>query len=90
MYLISDPMPTEEVDYFIIDIDGTTYNSEAELNGDGSESRCHFEIPDDLPNGTHTATITAVNAWGTGEPSDPFVFAKASPSKPSGIGLSAD
>jgi len=88
MYLVTDPMPAEEVDYYIIDIDGTIYNAEPEVVGD--QARLHWVLPDDLPNGSHTVIITAANAWGEGPPSDPFVFEKSLPGQVSGIGLSAD
>jgi hypothetical protein len=85
MYLITDPMAIDAVDYFEVDIDGSVVRSDGEVAG--SEVRLHYELDPGLSLGTHTAIITAMNAWGAGEPSDPFGFVKGLPGKPSGVGL---
>jgi len=84
MYLFTEPVDEYDVDYFEVDIDSTVIQIQPETaNG---MARLYYLLPEDLPNGAHTVIITAVNGWGS-TPSDPFVFTKALPSKPSGIGL---
>lgn len=87
MYLIADPVPEAEVDYYEVTIDGTTERSDAEkANG---EARLHYLLPDSLSTGNHDVEIVPVNAWGVG-PMSPFAFTKALPGAVSGVGLSAD
>lgn len=84
MFLICDPMPEEEVDRFLVDLDGGLIQVDAE-RADGM-CRLHYDVSD-VSLGDHTAKVAACNEWGDGEFSDPFVFTKAFPSKVSGVGL---
>lgn len=88
MYLINDPLPAISVDYYTVDLDGQTYRADAEPSQDQTQKRLHWEIPT-LPDGEHTVRVQAVNGWGTGEWSDPFVFMSAMPPKVSGLALSS-
>jgi len=83
--LICDAVPETEADYFIVTMDGEPTLVDGET-ADGLV-RLNWELPADLSSGSHTATVAAVNMWGEGEPSDPFVFVKALPSKVFGVGL---
>jgi predicted phage tail protein len=87
MYLISDSMPTDMVDYFEVELDGTVVRVDAERNG--ADSRLHYNL-DGISMGNHTARVRAVNGWGVSEYTAPFDFVALLPSMPSGIGLSVD
>ena len=87
MFLISDPMPIDEVDYFDVDLDGNITRSDAERDTEQGQARLHFELVD-IGWGQHTAKVQAVNAWGDSGWSGPFTFAAALPSVPFGLGLS--
>jgi hypothetical protein len=86
MYLIADPVPEGEVDYYEVTIDGNTVRSDAEIAA--GQARLHYELPDSLSTGSHDVEVVPVNAWGVG-PMTPFSFTKALPGAVSGIGLSA-
>jgi hypothetical protein len=86
MFLVTDPIDEEYCDYFEVIMDGVVQTVDAEHGGDGTV-RLHHDITD-IDMGNHSVVITAFNAWGGGEPSDPFDFVKALPPKVSGIGLS--
>jgi hypothetical protein len=87
MFLITDPLPAISVDYYRVDLDGTIEQVDAQLSDDTTEKRLHWELPP-LADGDHTVTIQAVNAWGEGVWSDPFVFTSAVPPQVTGIALS--
>ncbi len=87
MFLISDPQPAGELDYFEVEIDGSVVRSDAQRDGD--QVRLHHDLTG-ITMGKHTVRISAVNGWGKGEWSDPLAFDAALPSKASGIGLSVD
>jgi hypothetical protein len=86
-FLNTDFVPKDDVAYFEVDIDGTIHKSDPQISGD--TCRLHIDVSD-VPLGEHRVIIRGVNIWGAGEASDPFVFTKALPSKPSGITLSAE
>ena len=83
-YLVTDPVPEEEADRYIVDIDGSLNQVPAELAG--GMARLHHDVSG-VSMGSHTAIVTAANMWGEGTPSDPFVFVKVLPSKVYGVGL---
>jgi hypothetical protein len=84
-YLISDPVSVDDVDHYIVTIDSNPIIVDGQLDGEG-KIRLHYDVTN-VSKGSHTVTVAASNMWGDGEPSDPFVFTKALPSKVSGIGL---
>ena len=88
MYLIANPVPADDVDYYNVEIDGTIYKSDPEFSETSNEKRLHFELPA-LPPGPFRVRVQAVNAWGEGEWSDPFVFTALSlPTRVTGLKLS--
>ena len=87
MYLVADPVPVSEVDYYEVTIDGNTVRSDAEVAGSPAEARLYYDLPDSLSTGNHDVEIVPVNAWGVG-PMSPFAFTKALPGAVSGVGLS--
>lgn len=87
MFLISDQQSANDVDYFEVDVDGAVTRSDAQSDGD--RARLHYDLAG-IAMGTHTVRVRGVNGWGEGEWSDPLEFGAALPSKPSGIGLSAE
>ena len=85
-YLICNPVPIDEVDYFLVEIDGQAVRSDAEINTLDSTCRLHHDVTG-VSLGSHTARVAAVNMWGDGEFSDPFDFIKTLPGPVSGVGL---
>lgn len=85
MYLVADPVPAGEVDYYEVTIDGNTVRSDADVAN--NEARLYYQLPDSLSTGNHDVEIVPVNAWGVG-PMSPFAFVKALPGPVSGVGLS--
>lgn len=87
MFLISDQQPGNQVDYFEVDIDGSVTRSDAQRDED--QARLHYDLAG-IAMGAHSVRVRGVNGWGEGEWSDPLEFGAALPSKPSGIGFSAE
>ena len=85
-YLICDPIPQNEADHFLVDIDGTIIAVDAERDNDAGTCHLHYDVSGVSP-GSHTAKIAAVNMWGDGAYSDPFDFTKELPGQVSGVGL---
>jgi hypothetical protein len=85
VYLICNPV-AEEIETYLVDLDGTVTESPPNIIGDGSK-RLFFDVTG-VSTGAHTVIIRSKNRWGESEPSDPFTFEKNLPSTPSGIGLS--
>jgi len=85
-FLICDPMPQDEADHFLVEIDGDLIQADAERDDDAGTVRLHHDV-NGVDLGTHTARVAAVNMWGDGEFSDPFDFTKALPGAVSGVGL---
>jgi len=88
MYLVTNPMPGDQADYYEVEIDGQVTRADAEKAND--QVRLHYELPQSLAGGKHTVRIRAVNGWGEGPWSAPFGFTKQLPGQVSGVGLSAD
>lgn len=89
MYIISDPMAADVVDYFNVQLDDRPITAvDPQLSGDESQKRLHWLLPP-LDPGTHEVKVQPVNTWATGEWSDPFVFTSLGPPpKVSGLRLS--
>jgi hypothetical protein len=87
MFLISDPVAADQVDYFEVEIDGDIVRCDAQRQDD--QVRLHHELAG-LSMGSHTARVRGVNGWGEGQWSDPFGFAAQLPGQVSGLGLSAE
>lgn len=87
MFLISDPQPKENVDYFEIEMDGNIVRADAEVAGD--VKRLHHDLSG-ISMGAHTVRVRAMNDWGAGAWSDPLAFTAALPGRVSGVGLSAE
>lgn len=85
MFLITDPVDSDLVDYYLVELDGTVNTVDAEVAD--TEARLHWELPS-LSLGSHSVRVNAVNEWGESGYSDPFDFNVVLPSVPSGIGLS--
>ena len=85
-YLICDPIPQEEADHFLVNIDGSIVQADAERDDAAGTCRLHHDVTG-VSMGTHTAQVAAVNMWGDGEYSDPFDFTKSLPGPVSGLGL---
>lgn len=85
-FITTSYVPEEEVSYYQVELDGTTTEQPPESDGQG-QARLKYDVTGVAP-GPHTVRLSACNEWGCSEFSDPFVFTKALPSVPSGIGLS--
>lgn len=83
-FVTSAKVPSAEVDYYQVDMDGTITRVDATVDGDLA---CLKLDVTDVSNGEHTIAISACNEWGCSAFAVPFVFTKALPSVPSGIGL---
>lgn len=85
-YLVTDPIDDYLADHFLVTIDGSPNQVDGEYDTQAGTVRLHHDITG-VSMGSHSVTIAAVNMWGDGEVSDPFVFVKELPPKVSGIGL---
>lgn len=85
-YITTGYVPEDEVNYYQVDMDGTVTEQQPESDGQG-QVRLRLDVTG-VTQGSHSVRISACNEWGCSEFSDPFVFKKALPSVPSGIGLS--
>jgi len=74
-FLVSDPYPGEgKLGKFLVTIDGKTTESMPEKSADGSVY-LKYDLGN-LPDGTYTATIEAVNAKGAVSPAAVYSFKK--------------
>jgi hypothetical protein len=86
-YLVTDNQPAGEVDYYEVELDGAIQRVDAARNG--QDAWLHHDVSG-VAMGQHSARIRAVNEWGSSGWTDPFVFVKALPPRPSGVGLSVE
>jgi len=93
MYLITDPVDAQLLDYYNVEIDGELFKADGahiETSGDSAQKRLHFMLPP-LPDGQHTARVQPMNAWAPGVWSDPLSFTSLGPPPPvTGLALSAE
>jgi hypothetical protein len=71
------------VDSYIVELDGVEQPESPAVS-----NHLWFDMAG-ITSGSHTVRAKGKNIWGVGPYSDPFVFEKALPGKPSGLGLRA-
>jgi hypothetical protein len=80
----------ENVESFLVDIDGQVTESPANIidtgDPDADRKRLYFDLTP-VAEGKHKVIIRAKNMWGVSEAAPPFLFTKALPSTPTGIRL---
>ncbi len=89
VFVNTEPVPENEVDHFEVELDGVVSTVDPQRDAQAGTAQLHLDVTG-VSLGSHTVRIRGVNMWGGGEYCDPFVFEKALPSKPSGVGLSVD
>jgi hypothetical protein len=92
MYLISAPVPAAQAKGYEIQLDEVRTLAAPAEQVDADNVRLHYDLKtvSNLAEGEHTVRVRALNGWGAGTYTDPFVFTKTLPGVPSGIGLSED
>lgn len=81
-FLTADDMAG--VDAYIVELDGVDQPESPAVS-----NHLWFDLAG-IAMGSHTVRARGKNVWGVGPYSDPFVFEKALPGKPSGVGLRAN
>ena len=71
------------VDSYIVELDGVEQPESPAV-----DNHLWYDLAG-ISMGSHTVRARGRNVWGVGEWSDPFVFTKELPGKPSGVGLRA-
>lgn len=88
-FLIADPQPSDQVDYYLIEIDGDVVRHDPQRDDATSQVRMHYDL-EGLPLGDHIFRATACNEWGESGWSVPFEFKSSLPPVPGGLGLSQE
>ncbi len=64
MFVIADPAPESEVDFYEVEIMGAITRSDPER--ENGMVRLKHELPEDMPDGENTVQARPVNEWGEG------------------------
>ncbi len=88
-FVVTSYVSGEEITHYEVELDGVLSTVEPQRNPADGTYRLRMDVSG-VEIGQHTLRMRGVNVWGPGEFSDPFVFTKALPSKPSGITLSEE
>lgn len=92
-FLVCDPYPANDPSkavptQFVVTIQGKAPVTTPAINYDGSSVYMHLDLGPLNLSGQQSVTAVAQNAWGSSQPSSPFVFTAGAPSSPGTLKLS--